>query len=87
MPSPSQVIDIRLTADGVEKCAGADKRGREAERPWIGVHFECCGIYARVYRDVSADRYESRCPKCAAPITIRVSPDGVSTNIVRARIV
>lgn len=81
----SRGIDVRSTADGVED-GQSGRKLREGGRPWIGVHFECCGVYVRVYRERGADRYESRCPRCATPITVRVSPDGVTTSFIRARV-
>ncbi|MBX3396327.1 MAG: hypothetical protein KF841_13270 [Phycisphaerae bacterium] len=81
-------LDILLTADGTIDASSvrSSKPSSEEGRPWIGVHFECCGVYSRVYRERSADRYDGRCPKCGISLTVRVSPDGVSTSFVRARV-
>jgi hypothetical protein len=53
-------------------------------RPYIGVLFECCGVYTRIYRKPDHDAYVGRCPKCFALVRARVGPDGVSTRIFRA---
>jgi len=80
---PGEVIDVVSSADQATSANGA---GEEA-RPWIGVHFECCGVYTRLSRRQDAKQYEGRCPKCGLPIRVSVGPDGVATRLLRARIV
>lgn len=64
-----------------------EEPGRDdGPRPWIGVLFECCGVYARVYRAATARRYEGRCPKCQARVQVSVGPDGTSARIFRAHL-
>lgn len=53
-------------------------------RPWIGVHFECCGIYARIYRRPDSPVYAGQCPRCLARITARVGADGTPQRLFRA---
>jgi hypothetical protein len=54
------------------------------QRPYIGILFECCGVYARVYRQPDQRVYAGRCPKCLGPVRVRVGRDGVTTRIFRA---
>ncbi|MFQ5412154.1 MAG: hypothetical protein ACE5EC_07640 [Phycisphaerae bacterium] len=65
----------------------ADNRqvGPPTNRPWVGIHFECCDVYDRIYRDADSPAYVGRCPRCGRPITIRVDPEGVDSRILRAR--
>lgn len=49
---------------------------RQDERPYIGVIFKCCHIYSRVYLNKQGTAYVGWCPKCAAQLRIKVSPDG-----------
>lgn len=53
-------------------------------RLWIGVLFECCGVYLRVYREPNIDRYEGRCPSCGRQVVVRVGSDGTSSRVFRA---
>jgi hypothetical protein len=76
-------IDIVSTPEGEFVVNGSDSEGT-APRPWVGIQFECCGVYARVYRAPEAKFYESRCPRCGLPVKLRVGPDGVSTRFFRA---
>ncbi len=53
-------------------------------RPWIGVHFECCNCYTRIYRRPDVAQYAGRCPRCGRTVTVEVGPEGVSARIFRA---
>ncbi len=53
-------------------------------RPYIGILFECCGVYARIYRRADGRAYEGRCPKCLRPLRVRVGKDGVDARLFRA---
>lgn len=55
-----------------------------ASRPYIGILFECCGVYARVYRRPSQRAYVGRCPRCLAEVRVKVGKDGTSQRIFRA---
>lgn len=77
-------IDITSVPDhGAD--AASESAHTESRRCWIGIHFECCGVYTRVYRDPAAPEYEGRCPRCGCRVTLRVGPDGVNSRIFRAR--
>lgn len=52
-------------------------------RPFLGVQFECCGVYARVYRD--GDHYRGRCPKCMRTVQFRVGEGGTGQRFWRVR--
>jgi hypothetical protein len=55
------------------------------KRPYIGVFFECCGVYARIYRRPDEKMYIGRCPRCLRQVQARVGPEGVSARIFRAK--
>ncbi len=45
-------------------------------RPYIGVHFKCCHVYARIYLNRDGTAFAGHCPKCARPMRVKVSPRG-----------
>lgn len=53
-------------------------------RPYLGIWFECCGVYARVYRRPTQDFYAGRCPKCLRALRVRVGPDGTDARFFHA---
>ena len=82
---PGREIDVISSADPGASTDGTD--ANKAGRPWIGIHFECCGVYTRISRRPEAKEYEGRCPKCGLAIRVGVGPDGVRTRLLRARVV
>lgn len=57
----------------------------DAARPYLGIHFECCGVYVRVYRRRGATRYVARCPRCLRTISFPVGRHGTRARLFRAR--
>ena len=55
------------------------------KRPYLGIQFECCQVYARVYRNPAGTHYNARCPKCLRGVRIRVGQGGSSNRFFRVR--
>jgi len=77
MEEPPYHLDI----DGLEgqsegEPASAPARGR----PWVGIRFDCCGVYARVYRNADGTAYHGACPRCLRRVTLRVDPGGTDAR-------
>ncbi|HOZ48020.1 MAG TPA: hypothetical protein PLO37_24145 [Candidatus Hydrogenedentes bacterium] len=49
---------------------------KSTQRPYIGVLFKCCNVYARVHLNKDGTAYAGFCPKCAKKLTIPVAPGG-----------
>ena len=45
-------------------------------RPYVAIHFACCGVYTKIYQNKNGTAYHGACPKCCRPATIRISDDG-----------
>ena len=54
-------------------------------RKYLGVRFECCRVYTRVYRRPGQMYYDVRCPKCLRNTRVRVAADGTSQRFFTAR--
>ena len=53
-------------------------------RKYIGVLFECCKAYQRIYINREGTAYVGRCPKCFRNLRIEVGPGGTDARIFRA---
>ena len=78
---PAYHLDIAGLRDG----AGEDDgQSWLCGRPWLGVHFDCCGVYARVYRNAEGTAYSGRCPHCTRRLSFRVGRGGTHARFFTA---
>jgi len=57
----------------------------QTSRPFLGIYFECCRIYSRVYRNAQGTAYQGRCPLCLRPVRLVIGPNGTSSRLFVAR--
>jgi len=53
-------------------------------RKYIGILFECCGVYARVYINEKKKAYIGWCPKCTHRIEIKIDKGGTDSRFFKA---
>ena len=65
--------------------SGDDQAGAPSKRPFVGVHFTCCNVYVRIYRNAAGTHYRGRYPKCGVAVTLAVGAGGTDarTFVVR----
>jgi hypothetical protein len=51
-----------------------------APRPFLGIHFKCCNVYARIYLNAAGKAFAGNCPRCARPIRVRVGEEGSTSK-------
>jgi len=56
------------------------KRGRK----FIGITFECCRVYQRIYLNEAGTAYEGCCPKCMRPVEVKVDKRGTDARFFKA---
>ena len=77
---PDYYVDIEGLSEYREEPAGQGVGGRR----WIGVRFDCCGVYARIYRNRPGTAYEGRCPRCLRQVRARIGPQGTEARFFSA---
>jgi hypothetical protein len=58
--------------------------GSTVSRRFVGIHFLCCDVYARVYVNRDDTAYQGNCPKCARRVRLRIGPGGTSARFFTA---
>lgn len=82
MNDPRDQVDI----DGIPDSPGPDKRRPDGgPRRFLMTWFRCCHAYGRLSRNPDGTRYEGRCPRCAATVSVRIGPGGTDRRIFEAR--
>jgi hypothetical protein len=52
-------------------------------RKYIGIQFDCCHKYDRIYVNRMGTAYEGKCPGCYRAVKIRIGEGGVETRFFR----
>lgn len=55
-------------------------------KKFIGVHFECCSVYTRIYHNEKENAYIGQCPLCHRKVTVKVDPkEGINARFFKAK--
>lgn len=68
---------------GLEDVPSPDSAPAPA-RPYLGVHFDCCSVYTRIYRNPAGTAYEGKCPRCARELQVPIGSGGTDARFFRA---
>jgi hypothetical protein len=49
-----------------------------SDRSYLGIHFACCGVYSRIYRNAEQTAYSGHCPRCTRPVQVNIAPGGTN---------
>jgi hypothetical protein len=55
-----------------------------AKRKFVGVKFNCCGVYVRIYVNKDGTAYEGHCPKCFKPVKLKIGAGGTDNRFFEA---
>ena len=74
----------RMDSQGMpsQRRFGDHERKRE-KRSFIGMLFDCCNVYWRLYINRSRTAYVGWCPKCARKVEVKISKNGTDCRMFR----
>lgn len=62
-----------------------EERGKR-DRKFIGVEFECCHVYSRIYYNETQNMYLGCCPLCRRRVRVKVDADkGIDARFFRLK--
>ena len=53
-------------------------------KPFVGIRFNCCGVYSRIYLNAEKTAFIGHCPRCAKAVHLEISPTGSDQRIFNA---
>ncbi len=56
----------------------------KTSRPFLGILFECCNVYGRIYKNKDGTYYQGRCPRCMREIKIKIGENGTNNRFFKA---
>lgn len=77
---PSDPRDYKLDLSTSPSVPDAAAAGANQNRPFLSVHFACCGVYTRIYRNPADTEYRGRCPKCGKAVRFVVGDGGTTSR-------
>jgi hypothetical protein len=63
--------------------SGEPQTSSHAPRPYLSIHFACCNVYQRIYRNAEGTAYTGHCPRCALPVRFPIGQGGTSSRFFR----
>lgn len=54
------------------------------KRAYLGIMFNCCGAYGRIYKNKTNTAYVGNCPRCMKSIKIPVGEGGTNERFFNA---
>lgn len=70
--------NLDLTSTPNPDGEGGD-RDRSRQR-YLGILFECCRAYGRIYINQSETAYAGHCPRCGHPLQVKIGPGGTDAR-------
>ncbi|MDR3233764.1 MAG: hypothetical protein LBT46_08910 [Planctomycetaceae bacterium] len=82
MSSDESMTSINLISEPAGR--RESQSGEPAKRKFVGIKFNCCRIYVRIYVNQEGTAYEGHCPKCFKPVKLKIGTGGTSSRFFEA---
>ena len=54
------------------------------KRKFLGVHYQCCNVYARAYMSADEKSYKGMCPRCGKRVMFTIGKGGTASRFFNA---
>lgn len=58
----------------------SEKETKRDPKKFLGVYFECCHVYGRLYQNAQCTHYVGCCPKCMSSLKVPIGDGENATN-------
>ena len=62
----------------------SEEETKREPRKYLGIYFECCNVYGRVYQNKDKTTYSGFCPRCMRRVNIKVGEGGTNQRFFKA---
>lgn len=77
--------DYKLDLKSLPNDGAGQTGSAQAGRPFLGVQFQCCSVYSRIYRNDAGTAYVGKCPRCGRSFAVAIGAGGTETRFFEAR--
>ncbi len=57
----------------------------DSKKNYLGIMFDCCHVYGRIYKNKDNTAYVGRCPKCMRSLKIPIGSGGTNRRFFNAQ--
>ncbi len=54
------------------------------KKKFLGIMFNCCSVYGRIYENKDKTAYVGRCPKCLRTVRVKIGDGGTENRFFNA---
>lgn len=62
----------------------SEEENTKNKSEFLGIMFDCCNVYARIYKNKEGTAYVGRCPKCMRSIRVPIGKGGTNARFFHA---
>lgn len=61
-----------------------EKDNKSSSSNFLGIMFNCCNTYGRIYKNKDGTAYVGRCPRCMRSLRVKIGEGGTNQRFFNA---